>query len=60
MTQYIFDNTATTTLVCKHCNEAITFLPPWNPGTYAALHRAFEDFHAECVLDAKEKKESKP
>lgn len=59
MTQYVFDQRATTTLVCKHCNEAITFLPPWNPGTYAALHRAFEDFHAECVLDAKEKKESK-
>ncbi len=58
MTQYVFDKTITTTFKCDHCNEAITFLPPWNPGTYAALHRAFEDFHAECLLDAKEKKES--
>ena len=55
MTQYIFDNTATTTFKCDYCNEAITILPPWNPGTYAALLRAFEDFHAECRLDVKEK-----
>lgn len=55
MTQYIFDQRDTTTFKCDHCNEAITFLPPFNPGTFAALLRAFEDFHAECRLDAKEK-----
>lgn len=55
MTQYVFDNTATSTFKCDYCEESITFLPPYNPGTFAALWRAFEDFHAECRLDAKEK-----
>lgn len=43
---------------CAHCGESVTFQSKPEPGTYAVLLRAFEDHHAECVLDAKEKKES--
>lgn len=54
--KYIFDNTATMTFKCDYCEEAITIIPPANPGTLGALLRAFEDFHAECLLDKKESK----
>ena len=53
--KYIFDVTATMTFKCDHCEDAITITPPFNPGTLAALLRAFEDHHAECLLNKKER-----
>ena len=57
--KYIFDATATMTFKCDHCDEALTIIPPANPGTLAALLRAFEDHHAECLLDKMEKQDGR-
>jgi len=53
--KYIFSATATMTFSCEHCGEALQIIQPDNPVTIAALLRAFEDCHAECLLDKKEK-----
>ena len=52
--KYIFSATAVMTFSCEHCGEALQIIQPDNPVTLAALLRAFEDCHAECLLDKKE------
>lgn len=43
---------------CDVCGTKVFILLPGDIGALAALGRAFEDLHAECVLDAREREKS--